>query len=176
MQEIVHWRNQLKFPEDAKLSAEAKDLICRLLCDVEHRLGTGGGANQIKAHPWFKDILWDKLYEMEAAFKPEVNGELDTQNFMKFDEMDSPTPARSGSGPSRKISLTPKDLSFVGYTYKNFDAVKALRNNSDPTRSTSPRRSIDSIFGDSKDYPSTNGTAGETDVQMITSTGDAMLP
>lgn len=40
-----------------------------------------------QAHPWFKDILWDKLYEMEAAFKPEVNGELDTQNFMKFDEV-----------------------------------------------------------------------------------------
>lgn len=38
-------------------------------------------------HPWFKDIVWDKLYEMEAAFKPEVNGELDTQNFMKFDEV-----------------------------------------------------------------------------------------
>ncbi|KAJ8535498.1 hypothetical protein K7X08_023218 [Anisodus acutangulus] len=172
---IVHWRNQLKFPVDPKLSAEAKDLICRLLCDVEHRLGTGGGANQIKAHPWFKDIVWDKLYEMDAAFKPEVNGELDTQNFMKFDEMDHPTPARSGSGPSRKISLTPKDLSFVGYTYKNFDAVKALRNNLDST-SMSPRRSIDSIFGDSKDHPSTNGTAGETDVQMITPTSDAMLP
>lgn len=31
--------------------------------------------------------MWDKLYEMEAAFKPEVNGELDTQNFMKFDEV-----------------------------------------------------------------------------------------
>lgn len=28
------------------------------------------------------------------------------------------------------MSLTPKDLSFVGYTYKNFDAVKALRNSS----------------------------------------------
>lgn len=24
---------------------------------------------------------------MEAAFKPEVNGELDTQNFLKFDEV-----------------------------------------------------------------------------------------
>ncbi|GER35399.1 protein kinase [Striga asiatica] len=57
---IVHWRNHLKFPEDAKLSLEAKDLICRLLCDVEHRLGTGGAA-QIKAHPWFMGIEWDKL-------------------------------------------------------------------------------------------------------------------
>lgn len=75
------------------MSPEAKDLICRLLCDVEHRLGTGG-ADQIKvyswltalvhfaqvllifftscnfyqAHPWFKDVIWDKLYEMEATF------------------------------------------------------------------------------------------------------------
>lgn len=31
--------------------------------------------------------MWDELYEMEAAFKPEVNDELDTQNFMKFDEV-----------------------------------------------------------------------------------------
>ena len=40
-----------------------------------------------QAHPWFKGVEWDKLYESEAAFKPEVNGELDTQNFMKFDEV-----------------------------------------------------------------------------------------
>lgn len=26
-----------------------------------------------------------------------------------------------------QMLLTPKDLSFVGYTYKNFDAVKGLR-------------------------------------------------
>jgi hypothetical protein len=38
-------------------------------------------------HPWFKDVVWEKLYEMEAAYKPEVNDELDTQNFMKFDEV-----------------------------------------------------------------------------------------
>ncbi|CAK9136665.1 unnamed protein product [Ilex paraguariensis] len=172
---IVHWRNQLKFPEHAKLTPEAKDLIGRLLCDVEHRLGTAG-ADQIKAHPWFRDIIWDKLYEMEAAFRPEVNGELDTQNFMKFDELDAQTMERTGSGPSRKMLLTPKDLSFVGYTYKNFDAVKALRTSSD-TRSTSPiRPSIDSIFGDSKVDPMIKGTAEETDVQMLASMGDAMSP
>ncbi|KAH9805187.1 AGC kinase family protein [Citrus sinensis] len=142
---IVHWRNHLKFPDDSKLSPEAKDLICRLLCDVEHRLGTGG-AHQIKAHPWFKDVAWDKLYEMEAAFKPEINGELDTQNFMKFDELDPPASGRTSSGPSRKMLLTPKDLSFVGYTYKNFDAVKGLRS-LDLKRSLSAKQpSIGSIF------------------------------
>ena len=45
--QIVHWRNHLKFPVEARLTPEAKDLICRLLCDVEHRLGTQG-AQQIK--------------------------------------------------------------------------------------------------------------------------------
>uniref|UniRef100_A0A803N1Z7 non-specific serine/threonine protein kinase n=1 Tax=Chenopodium quinoa TaxID=63459 RepID=A0A803N1Z7_CHEQI len=97
---IVHWRHYLKFPEDAKLTFEAKDLICKLLCDVDHQLGTGG-AEQIKAHASFKDVEWDKLYEMEAAYKPQVNGELDTQNFMKFDEANNATPSRSGSRPSR---------------------------------------------------------------------------
>lgn len=43
----MHWRNHLKFPEEARLTPEAKDLICRLMCDVDHRLGTGG-ADQIK--------------------------------------------------------------------------------------------------------------------------------
>ncbi|PKA63648.1 Serine/threonine-protein kinase [Apostasia shenzhenica] len=120
---IVRWRYHLKFPEDVRISSEAKDLICRLLCDVEHRIGSAG-ADQIKGHAWFKGVEWDKLYEMEAAFKPEVNSKLDTQNFLKFDEMDSPT--STCSGPTRKMLLDPKDLSFVGYTYKNFEAVKGL--------------------------------------------------
>lgn len=45
--QIVHWKTCLNFPEQARLTPEAKDLICRLLCDVEHRLGTKG-ADQIK--------------------------------------------------------------------------------------------------------------------------------
>jgi serine/threonine kinase 38 len=43
----------------------------------------------LQAHPWFKGVPWDRLYEMDAAFKPEVNGELDTQNFEKFEEVDA---------------------------------------------------------------------------------------
>ncbi|KAL0433262.1 UNVERIFIED_CONTAM: putative pentatricopeptide repeat-containing protein [Sesamum latifolium] len=45
--EIVNWRTHLKFPEEAKLSVEAKDGICKLLCNVEPRLGTRG-ADEIK--------------------------------------------------------------------------------------------------------------------------------
>ncbi|KAG5002518.1 hypothetical protein AAZX31_10G005900 [Glycine max] len=147
---IVNWRTTLKFPEEAKLSAEAKDLICRLLCNVEQRLGTKG-ADEIKAHPWFKGVEWDKLYQMKAAFIPEVNDELDTQNFEKFEEADKQTVPSSKAGPWRKM-LPSKDINFVGYTYKNFEIVN------DPEipgiaelkkKSTKPKRpSIKSLFDD----------------------------
>lgn len=118
---IVNWRNHLRFPEEVKISPEAKDLISRLLCNVEQRIGTKG-AHEIKAHPWFKGVQWDKLYQMEAAFIPEVNDELDTQNFEKFDEPASPMETSSKCGPWRKM-LPSKDVNFVGYTYKNFEIV-----------------------------------------------------
>lgn len=45
--QIVNWKSHLKFPEEAGLSPEAKDLISRLLCNVNHRLGSKG-ADEIK--------------------------------------------------------------------------------------------------------------------------------
>lgn len=45
--QIVNWRTHLKFPEEAKLSIEAKDLISKLLCNVNQRLGAKG-ADEIK--------------------------------------------------------------------------------------------------------------------------------
>ncbi|KAF3456764.1 hypothetical protein FNV43_RR01418 [Rhamnella rubrinervis] len=147
---IVNWRTHLKFPEEAKLSPEAKDLISRLLCNVEQRLGTKG-ADEIKAHPWFKGIEWDKLYQMKAAFIPEVNDELDTQNFEKFEEADSEIQASTKAGPWRKM-LSSKDINFVGYTYKNFEIVNDhqlpgiadLKKKSTKTK----RPSIKSLFDD----------------------------
>ncbi|GLT45049.1 hypothetical protein SLA2020_189130 [Shorea laevis] len=169
---IVHWKTHLKFPEEARLSPEAKDLISKLLCDVEHRLGTLG-TDQIKAHPWFKDVVWDKLYEMEAAFKPQVIGELDTQNFMNFDEVEVPKPARTGSGPIRKMLLTPENLSFVGYTYKNFEAVKGLHQSFDLKSGLPRASSADSVHSDSAvDY--SKYTKDNTGTQVLAPSEDAM--
>jgi serine/threonine kinase 38 len=47
----VNWRSHLKFPEEAKLPPEAKALISKLLCNVEHRLGTKG-AHEIKVRSY----------------------------------------------------------------------------------------------------------------------------
>ncbi|KAG6719107.1 hypothetical protein I3842_04G187300 [Carya illinoinensis] len=118
---IVNWRTHLKFPDEAKLSPEAKDLISKLLCNVSQRLGSKG-ASEIKAHLWFEGTDWEKIYHLEAAFIPEVNDELDTQNFEKFEESDNQNQTSSKAGPWRKM-LSSKDLNFVGYTYKNFEIV-----------------------------------------------------
>ncbi|KAL5205401.1 hypothetical protein ABZP36_033610 [Zizania latifolia] len=118
---IVNWRSHLKFPEEAKLSPEAKDLISKLLCNADLRLGTKG-AHEIKAHPWFRGVEWEKLYQMEAAFIPEINDEMDTQNFEKFEETLLSMQTSSKAGPWRKM-LSSKDTNFVGYTYKNVEIV-----------------------------------------------------
>lgn len=40
--QIVNWKSHLKFPEEARLSPEATDLISKLLCNVNQRLGSNG--------------------------------------------------------------------------------------------------------------------------------------
>ncbi|PKI41127.1 hypothetical protein CRG98_038655, partial [Punica granatum] len=150
---IVNWRTHLKFPEEAKLSPEAKDLISKLLCNVNQRLGANG-ASEIKVHPWFNGIQWDQLYQMEAAFIPEVKDELDTQNFEKFDESENNAQSSSKSGPWRKM-LSSKDINFVGYTYKNFEIVNDYQvpgmAELKKKKSQTKRPSIKSLFeGDSE--------------------------
>ncbi|XP_040998723.1 serine/threonine-protein kinase tricornered-like [Juglans microcarpa x Juglans regia] len=121
---IINWKTCLKFPEEPKISEEAKDLICHLLCDVETRLGTQG-VEEVKAHSWFRCIQWDMLYEMEAAYKPTVKGDLDTQNFEKFPDVEGPPSAIPTVGPWRKM-LTSKDTNFIGFTFKKSDVLKSL--------------------------------------------------
>ena len=63
-------------------SADVSSLLKKLLeRDPKKRLGCGeGDADELKAHPWFSDINWDKVSTMthEAIFKPKVKGEEDT--------------------------------------------------------------------------------------------------
>lgn len=49
LNQIINWRTCLKFPDEPKISDEAKDLICHLLCNVETRLGTRG-VEEIKVY------------------------------------------------------------------------------------------------------------------------------
>lgn len=144
---IINWKTCLKFPEEPRISDEARDLICHLLCNVDTRLGTGG-VEEIKAHPWFQGIQWEKLYEMEAAYKPKVTGDLDTQNFEKFSEVEVPQSSIPRVGPWRKM-LASKDSNFIGYTFKKSDALKSIGTSGTGKRSngSSKAPSLVSLLG-----------------------------
>ncbi|XP_050206944.1 uncharacterized protein LOC126656416 isoform X1 [Mercurialis annua] len=165
---IVNWRTHLKFPEEARLSPEAKEVVSKLLCNVNQRLGTKG-ADELKCHPWFKGVEWDKLYHIEAAFLPEVNDELDTQNFEKFEEQsDNQSQSGTKAGPWRKM-LSSKDLNFVGYTYKNFEIVNDYQvpGMADlKKKTTKPKRpSVKSLFETESETSEPSDTISEPSVQ-----------
>ena len=55
---IVNWRLFLKFPDEIAVSPAAKDLITKLMCDVEERLGTLG-VHEIKVGAGIR--AWGKI-------------------------------------------------------------------------------------------------------------------
>lgn len=68
-----------RVPED--MSADAKDLIDKLLTeDPNSRLGANGSA-EVKRHPFFKNINWDTLARQKAAFVPTPESPHDTSYF-----------------------------------------------------------------------------------------------
>mmetsp|Transcript_17428 Transcript_17428/g.2414 ORF Transcript_17428/g.2414 Transcript_17428/m.2414 type:complete len:100 (+) Transcript_17428:453-752(+) len=75
----------IKFPNHTKVSDEAKDFILRCAeKDPRKRLGTKHGLDEIKNHPWFAEIDWEKLAKKEVPppFKPNLK---EWEN--NFDEM-----------------------------------------------------------------------------------------
>lgn len=72
-------------PEE--MSYEAQDLISKLLTiNPEERLGSrkkggGGGAQEVKNHPFFKGVEWDTLLHQQAVFIPNLKNQCDTSYF-----------------------------------------------------------------------------------------------
>ena len=125
-QKILNWKRTFRVPRDANLSKEATDLIYRLVCDKDERLGNGGPA-EIKKHAYFQGIDWDNIRNSEAPWMPELDGDCDSRNFDKFDEIDSFYP------PTLKKKSQRKDPNFIGFTYKRQNSqrnslVSALEN------------------------------------------------
>lgn len=54
--QIVKWRQYLDLNNriGEKLSLECIDVIRKLCCEQEDRLGCKNGAEDLKIHPWFK--------------------------------------------------------------------------------------------------------------------------
>ena len=84
------------------------------MCDADDRLGANG-VDEIKAHPFFRNLDWANLRQQESRYKPENMGEDDCARFDRFEEEEPWFPAEDAAKRSRKQR---KDINFVGYTYK----------------------------------------------------------
>lgn len=56
----MNWRSTLHVPSDADLSSPSEDLILKLCCAAENRLGRNG-AEEIKKHKFFESINFSDL-------------------------------------------------------------------------------------------------------------------
>ncbi|XP_026484183.1 serine/threonine-protein kinase Genghis Khan isoform X1 [Vanessa tameamea] len=103
-------------PDDhaAQVSEEAKDLIRRLICSSETRLGRNG-LQDFKSHPWFAGLDWDSVREMQAPFVPDVSSPTDTSNF-DVDDTDIRL-SEAVPPPRASTAFSGLHLPFVGFTF-----------------------------------------------------------
>lgn len=101
MIDIVEKRIEMK----QYFSVEAKSLLSGLLeRDPQKRLGSSNDdALEIKRHPWFAKVEWDKLLakQITPPFKPYVSSAEDTRNIDKMflNESAKETPGTSNLSP-----------------------------------------------------------------------------
>lgn len=84
----MSWRETLTFPPDTPISKEAHDLITSLCTDAEHRLGSKGGLEQFRKHPFFANVDWENIRERPAAIPVQIRSIDDTSNFDEFSDED----------------------------------------------------------------------------------------
>ncbi|EMD40808.1 response regulator receiver [Gelatoporia subvermispora B] len=134
-----------------EVSDEAKDFIRRLMeLDPAKRLGANG-AEEVKAHPFFNGIDWDKVTTTEAAFIPQVTDPESTDYFdprgavlQLFHDSEQPIPlgqnetesppnggtehtSHSMSAPlntGREAGSSPADDDFGSFSFKNLPVLK----------------------------------------------------
>ncbi|KAI1897952.1 hypothetical protein AGOR_G00088590 [Albula goreensis] len=111
---IMNHEERFQFPTHiSDVSEDARDLIQRLVCSRERRLGQSGIA-EFRAHPFFKGIDWEQIRSTEAPHIPDVSSPSDTSNFdVDDDVLKNPdiVPPLSHTG------FSGQHLPFVGFTY-----------------------------------------------------------
>lgn len=56
-QKILQWKKTFSIPPEANLSPAATDILRRMICEPEIRLGRNG-TEEIKNHPFFENFDW----------------------------------------------------------------------------------------------------------------------
>ncbi|XP_066276701.1 serine/threonine-protein kinase LATS1-like [Branchiostoma lanceolatum] len=120
---VINWDHYLTFPKQARLSRAGSDIILKFCCDAENRLGKKG-VQEIKAHPFFNHIPWEKgLRKTKAPYAPYIRYPTDTSN---FDPVDPERVRSSDSEEPEKVDATSPsngmlpEHAFYEFTFRRF--------------------------------------------------------
>ncbi|CAF3433815.1 unnamed protein product [Rotaria socialis] len=106
----------LSFPGDVDVSDDAKDLLQKLLCSADYRLGKNG-LNDFKKHPFFTKFDWNNLRQIQPPYIPVV---IDTMDILNSNDIEPETfvkkSTKTYNTPASKMGLPDKVL-FIGFTY-----------------------------------------------------------
>ncbi|KAK2561476.1 Serine/threonine-protein kinase MRCK alpha [Acropora cervicornis] len=110
---IMCHTGKFNFPSDVEVSNNARDLMQRLCCKMEQRLGQNG-IDDFKNHPFFEGIDWDNIGYSTPPYIPEVSSPSDTSNFdVDIDE----SRANDAVRPSSVSPFTGHHLPFIGFSF-----------------------------------------------------------
>ncbi|XP_068123057.1 serine/threonine-protein kinase LATS2 [Hyperolius riggenbachi] len=120
---VINWENTLHIPPQVSLSPEATDLITKLCCAAENRLGRNG-ADEIKAHPFFSSIDFSTdIRRQPAPYVPKISHPMDTSNFDPVDE-ESPWNDSGDSTMAWDTLMCPNNKhpehAFYEFTFRRF--------------------------------------------------------
>lgn len=155
---IVRYKEFLRFPDDIELPATAESLIRSLLTSPKHRLGSGqDGVEEIKRHPFFEGIAWDKIRTLPAPFVPRLQTETDTSYFDVFEETDMYKTVKAERQKHTNL-LIDKNLVFVGFTFDRNAAVPGAP----AAQKQTNRPSLNELF-DTNNSPASKSEASAED-------------
>ncbi|THX70414.1 putative serine/threonine protein kinase [Aureobasidium pullulans] len=151
-QNLKRWSSVLRKPEyedpNYFLSRRTWDLITRLISGKNQRLR---GMAQVKAHPYFAEVRWERLREERAPFVPELDSETDAGYFDDFESEKDMAKYKEVKDKQRALEdMAERDEKmgrnlFVGFTFKH--RKPAVDENGERTSPRKPLPQVDEDFG-----------------------------
>ncbi|XP_012697763.2 serine/threonine-protein kinase LATS2 [Clupea harengus] len=137
---VINWESTLQVPPQVKLSPEAVDIISRLCCSAEDRLGSNG-AGEIKAHPFFNQMDFSSnLRQQPAPYRPKISHPMDTSNFDPVEEEGGPGAWSNSGDDSRGVYdlLYPPHSKHPEHAFYEFTFRRFFDDNGCPFRYPKP--------------------------------------
>ncbi|XP_047591357.1 serine/threonine-protein kinase MRCK beta isoform X3 [Lutra lutra] len=143
---IMNHEERFQFPSHVTdVSEEAKDLIQRLICSRERRLGQNG-IEDFKKHAFFEGLNWENIRNLEAPYIPDVSSPSDTSN---FDVDDDVLRNIEILPPGSHTGFSGLHLPFIGFTFttescfSDRGSLKSIMQSSTLTRDEGVQRDLE---------------------------------